>query len=55
MKKFIEKIKKLSLNEKILIVLLFVSLIMVISSWNRITTQVKKSVNFFSGETVCPQ
>ena len=52
MKKIVEKVKKLSVAEKILIVLLIISLVMVIFSHERIVNGLKKSIKFYSAYIV---
>ncbi len=45
-----KKLKELSKNEKLLIVMLVISIILVVFSWNRITTGAKKVLNLYSGD-----
>jgi cell division protein FtsL len=45
--RFIAKIKKLSGNEKLLIVLLIISTILVVSSWDRISEKTKEVFHLY--------
>lgn len=47
-----KKFKELSKNEKILIVMLFLSIILVIFSWQRISTRAIRVFDFYSGNRV---
>ncbi len=44
-----KKLKDFSKNEKLLIVMLVISLVLVIFSWERISTGAKKVIHYYSG------
>lgn len=55
MNKIINRIKKLTKNEIILIILLLISLTLVIFSWERISTKVTNVINAYSNGIIKTQ